>query len=163
MVSILTSSWSVVVPATPPASVPATGTTGSVFPGEGLPQNTVRPADETLGRSDAKPFDQTNGLVDTAGESDGTALSDTSSGAWETEPARSPRPEEALVSTESVGPNVRPGRSHEPPGRTHGGPSSNLCAARTSRPTTRRTPMIAVLVIDPQTCGSLVRFIPLDA
>lgn len=64
---------------TPPASVTPTGTAGSVFPGEGLPQDAARPADEPAGRSDAKPFDQTNGLVDTAGESDGTALSDTTS------------------------------------------------------------------------------------
>lgn len=64
---------------TPPASVPPTGTAGSVFPGEGLPQDTPPPADAMVGRSDAKPFDQTNGLVDTAGESDGTALSDTTS------------------------------------------------------------------------------------
>ena len=64
---------------TPPASMPPTGTSGSIFPGEGLPQVTALPADETADRSDAKPFDQTNGLVDTAGESDGTALSDTSS------------------------------------------------------------------------------------
>jgi hypothetical protein len=67
------------VHSTPPASVPPTGTAGSVFPGEGLPHDTARPADEMVGRSDAKPFDQTNGLVDIEGESDGTALSDTTS------------------------------------------------------------------------------------
>ncbi len=55
--------------ATPPAAVPPTGTAGSVFPGEGLGHD----------RPDAKPFDQTNGLVDTEGDSDGTALSDTAS------------------------------------------------------------------------------------
>ena len=65
-----------------PMTVPPTGTAGSVFPGEGIVQETTRPADETtLGRSPEKPFDQTNGLVDAEGDSDGTAASDTSSGA----------------------------------------------------------------------------------
>jgi ribosome-associated toxin RatA of RatAB toxin-antitoxin module len=75
-------------PAAPaPTSVPPTGTSGSVFPGEGLPtcgelgydSGTV--ATGSVGRSDAKPFDQTNGLVDTEGDSDGTAMSDTLSAA----------------------------------------------------------------------------------
>ena len=65
--------------AAPPTSMPPTGTTGSAFPGEGLPQDASRNANETVGRSDAKPFDQTNGLIDTDGESDGTASSDTAS------------------------------------------------------------------------------------
>lgn len=64
---------------TPPGAVPPTGTAGSVFPGEGLAQDTTRSANDTVDRSDAKPFDQTNGLVDTDGESDGTSLSDTTS------------------------------------------------------------------------------------
>lgn len=67
------------VKAAPPTSVPPTGTTGSVFPGEGLPHDAGRAANETVGRSDAKPFDQTNGLVDFEGDSDGTAQSDTAS------------------------------------------------------------------------------------
>lgn len=79
------------VPATPAATMPPTGTTGSVFPGEGLAQDTTRPANDTASRSDAKPFDQTNGLVDTAGESDGTALSDTTS-AGERERGHGDRP-----------------------------------------------------------------------
>ena len=57
-------------------SVPPTGTAGSVFPGEGLAESADRPGSEAVGRSDARPFDQTNGLVDIEGESDGTALSD---------------------------------------------------------------------------------------
>ncbi|MET3950217.1 SRPBCC family protein [Arthrobacter sp. UYEF36] len=64
---------------TPPLAEPPTGTAGSVFPGEGITQDTTRSANDPVGRSDAKPFDQTNGLVDTDGESDGTALSDTTS------------------------------------------------------------------------------------
>jgi hypothetical protein len=71
----------------PPTTVPPTGTTGSVFPGEGLDQGrgpgasgTV-PADSSADRPDAAPFDQTNGLVDTEGDSDGTAASDTASAA----------------------------------------------------------------------------------
>lgn len=58
-------------------AVPPTGTAGSVFPGEGLVQGANRPGNERVGRSDAKPFDQTNGLVDTEGDSDETALGDT--------------------------------------------------------------------------------------
>jgi uncharacterized membrane protein len=58
-------------------AVPPTGTAGSVFPGEGLAQGANRPGNESVGRSDAKPFDQTNGLVDTEGDSDETALGDT--------------------------------------------------------------------------------------
>jgi hypothetical protein len=67
------------VKAAPPTGVPPTGTSGSVFPGEGLPQGGGLAAHETVGRSDAKPFDQTNGLVDFEGDSDGTAQSDTAS------------------------------------------------------------------------------------
>jgi hypothetical protein len=72
---------------TPPASVPPTGTSGSVFPGEGLRpggglgHDTDPAASDVGGRSDSKPFDQTNGLVDTEGDSDGTAVSDTRSAA----------------------------------------------------------------------------------
>ena len=69
----------------PPAAVPPTGTAGSVFPGE---QDSLDPdlttgvtADATPGRRAAEPFDQSNGLVDTAGDSDGTAVSDTASAA----------------------------------------------------------------------------------
>jgi carbon monoxide dehydrogenase subunit G len=63
---------------TPPMTVPPTGTAGSVFPGEGIGQDQSRPVDETTrGRSPERPFDQTNGLVDTDGDSDGTAASDT--------------------------------------------------------------------------------------
>ena len=68
-----------------PTTVPPTGTSGSVFPGEGLgqgdglAQDAGRTADVTSTRPDAKPFDQTNGLVDTEGDSDGTARSDTAS------------------------------------------------------------------------------------
>ncbi|MGO4491273.1 SRPBCC family protein [Arthrobacter sp. 2YAF22_2] len=67
----------------PPTTVPPTGTTGSVFPGEelapseGLATKAAPSANEAGTRPDAKPFDQTNGLVDTEGESDGTAASDT--------------------------------------------------------------------------------------
>ena len=60
----------------PPTAVSPTGTAGSAFPGEGLSQDTSS-ANETGGRSDAKPFDQTNGLADIEGDSDGTAASDT--------------------------------------------------------------------------------------
>ena len=65
--------------AVPPTAVPPTGTAGSVFPGEGLSQGASYPGDVTGDRSEARPFDQTNGLVDTEGDSDGTAVSDTSS------------------------------------------------------------------------------------
>lgn len=68
--------------AVPTTAVPPTGTTGSVFPGEGLDQDTAGSVgQESAGRSDAKPFDQTNGLADTDGDSDGTAASDTASAA----------------------------------------------------------------------------------
>ena len=65
--------------AVPPTVVPPTGTAGSVFPGEGLSQDATPPVSGTGLRPDAKPFDQTNGLVDSEGDSDGTALSDASS------------------------------------------------------------------------------------
>jgi uncharacterized membrane protein len=61
--------------------VPPTGTAGSVFPGEGIPQAATRPGDEAVGRSESKSFDQTNGLIDTDGDSDGTDVSDTASAA----------------------------------------------------------------------------------
>ena len=61
-------------------SMPPTATTGSVFPGEGTQQDTT-PTDDDPDRSIRKPFDQTNGLVDVEGDSDGTALSDTKSAA----------------------------------------------------------------------------------
>ena len=61
---------------TPTTTVPPTGTAGSVFPDEGLADGT---ASQPGPRSDAKPFDQTNGLVDIEGDSDETALSDTAS------------------------------------------------------------------------------------
>jgi hypothetical protein len=54
-----------------PNPIPPTGTAGSVFPGENAPEEPARAA--------GHGFDQTNGLVDTNGESDGTALSDTAS------------------------------------------------------------------------------------
>ena len=68
-------------PTVPPAAVPPTGTAGSVFPGEGLAPDTTGSAESTSGRPDSRLFDQTNGLVDTEGDSDGTALSDTASAA----------------------------------------------------------------------------------
>jgi hypothetical protein len=61
-------------------SMPPTATAGSVFPGEGLAQDSTR-TDDDPDRSIRKPFDQTNGLVDVEGDSDGTALSDTKSAA----------------------------------------------------------------------------------
>jgi len=62
----------------PPMTVPPTGTAGSVFPGEGTVQGASRSRDDTASeRAAGKPFDQTNGLVDTEGEADGTAASDT--------------------------------------------------------------------------------------
>lgn len=66
---------------TAPGSMPPTGTAGSVFPGEGMPQDSTRAGYGTAERSVGKPFDQTNGLVDTGGDSDGTAASDTESAA----------------------------------------------------------------------------------
>lgn len=64
-----------------PTTVPPTGTAGSVFPGEGQAQDATHSVNEAGGRPDARPFDQTNGLVDTEGDSDGTAASDTESAA----------------------------------------------------------------------------------
>ncbi|WP_400159767.1 SRPBCC family protein [Arthrobacter sp. BPSS-3] len=65
-------------------AVPPTGTTGSVFPGG---TETTTPAgtgsdsatERLSERSVAKPFDQTNGLIDDDGDSDGTAAADTAS------------------------------------------------------------------------------------
>lgn len=68
-------------PAVPATAVPPTGTAGSVFPGEGLSQDTTAPISGTGRRPDAKPFDQTNGLVGSEEDADGTALSDASSDA----------------------------------------------------------------------------------
>lgn len=62
-------------------AVPPTGTAGSVFPGEELPRDATRAGDGAAGRPEAKPFDQTNGLIDTDGDSDGTAVGDSSSAA----------------------------------------------------------------------------------
>jgi carbon monoxide dehydrogenase subunit G len=74
-------------------TVPPTGTSGSVFPGEGLPRDTTRAGEGTAGRAEAKPFDQTNGLVDTEGDSDGTAVGETSSAADRASaPERGPGP-----------------------------------------------------------------------
>ncbi|AOT04608.1 SRPBCC family protein [Arthrobacter sp. U41] len=64
-----------------PRTMPPTGTAGSVFPGEGIPQDPTLTEDEAADRTIGKPFDQTNGLVDVEGDSDGTALSDTKSAA----------------------------------------------------------------------------------
>jgi uncharacterized membrane protein len=59
------------------STVPPTGTTGSVFPGEGSAQGTSRAANDTVvDRPTEKPFDQTNGLIDTDGDGDGTPASD---------------------------------------------------------------------------------------
>ncbi|MEC5191331.1 MULTISPECIES: SRPBCC family protein [unclassified Arthrobacter] len=60
------------------STLPPTGTTGSVFPAEGM-EDPAHPGTGTVGRADAKPFDQTNGLVDIDGDSDGTAASDAAS------------------------------------------------------------------------------------
>lgn len=62
-----------------PNLVPPTGTTGSVFPGESVPEEPARVTGNGLDRANAGLFDQTNGLVDTNGESDGSALGDTAS------------------------------------------------------------------------------------
>ncbi|HSN36129.1 MAG TPA: SRPBCC family protein [Arthrobacter sp.] len=64
-----------------PRTMPPTGTAGSVFPGEGMSQDPTPAGDGAADRTIAKPFDQTNGLVDVEGDSDGTALSDTKSSA----------------------------------------------------------------------------------
>ena len=71
--------------ARPSTAVPPTGTSGSVFPGEdpapddGPGQEPAVAGDEITARPAGKPFDQTNGLIDAEGESDGTALGDTAS------------------------------------------------------------------------------------
>jgi hypothetical protein len=62
--------------------LPPTGTSGSVFPPAGTASGTgVGTAEPLADRAAAHPFDQTNGLVDAAGDSDGTAASDTRSAA----------------------------------------------------------------------------------
>ena len=74
-------------------AVPPTGTSGSVFPGEGLPRDATRAGGGTVGRTEVKPFDQTNGLADTEGDSDGSAVGDTASAAdRETGTERGPGP-----------------------------------------------------------------------
>jgi hypothetical protein len=67
------------VEVTPPPTTPRAGTAASVSTGEGASRHLASTADETAGRPDAKPFDQTNGLAETDGDSDGTAVSDTAS------------------------------------------------------------------------------------
>lgn len=62
-------------------AVPPTGTAGSVFPDEGVHPSALPASEQTVGRSEAKPFDQTNGLIDTEGDSDGTAASDSTGAA----------------------------------------------------------------------------------
>jgi uncharacterized membrane protein len=58
------------------STMPPTGTAGSVFPGEGTAQGMTRATDDTIiDRPTEKPFDQTNGLVDTEGDGDGTPMS----------------------------------------------------------------------------------------
>ncbi|MDQ0820429.1 carbon monoxide dehydrogenase subunit G [Arthrobacter sp. V4I6] len=62
--------------------LPPTGTSGSAFPPAGMASGTTVTAGEPLAdRAATHPFDQTNGLVDVEGDSDGTAASDTRSAA----------------------------------------------------------------------------------
>ncbi|CAI3800418.1 SRPBCC family protein [Pseudarthrobacter sp. MM222] len=62
--------------------LPPTGTSGSVFPAAGTASGSgVGTAEPLTDRAATHPFDQTNGLVDAAGDSDGTAASDTRSAA----------------------------------------------------------------------------------
>ena len=62
--------------------LPPTGTSGSVFPPAGTASGTgVGTAEPLADRTATHPFDQTNGLVDAEGDSDGTAASDTLSAA----------------------------------------------------------------------------------
>jgi hypothetical protein len=62
--------------------LPPTGTSGSAFPPAGTASGTGVATDSPLAdRAATHPFDQTNGLVDAAGDSDGTAASDTRSAA----------------------------------------------------------------------------------
>ena len=62
--------------------LPPTGTSGSVFPPAGTASGSgVGTAEPLADRAATHPFDQTNGLVDAAGDSDGTAASDTRSAA----------------------------------------------------------------------------------
>ena len=67
--------------AAPPETMPPTGTTGSVFPPDSGSASGGTAADGPGARPAAKPFDQTNGLIDATGDSDGTASSDTTSAA----------------------------------------------------------------------------------
>ena len=73
------------VPAAPrtptPEVVPPTGTAGSVFPDEEYMTAAAPASGQAVGQPETTPFDQTNGLVDSAGDSDETALSDTRSAA----------------------------------------------------------------------------------
>lgn len=74
-------------------AVPPTGTSGSVFPGVGRARDAARAGGGTVDRPESKPFDQTNGLVDTEGDSDGTAVGEASSAAdRESAPERGPGP-----------------------------------------------------------------------
>jgi hypothetical protein len=72
------------VPAAPrtaaPEVVPPTGTAGSVFPDEEYMAYAAPVSGLPVDQPEGRPFDQTNGL-DTTGDSDGTALSDTQSAA----------------------------------------------------------------------------------
>ncbi|MCU1511551.1 MAG: cyclase [Arthrobacter sp.] len=62
--------------------LPPTGTSGSVFPPAGTASGTgVGTAEPLADRAATHPFDQTNGLVDVEGDSDGTAESDIRSAA----------------------------------------------------------------------------------
>lgn len=63
-----------------PRNLPPTETAGSVLPGGGIRQESTHTAEDP-DLAIRKPFDQTNGLVDVDGDSDGTALSDTKSAA----------------------------------------------------------------------------------
>jgi ribosome-associated toxin RatA of RatAB toxin-antitoxin module len=65
-----------------PEQLPPTGTSGSVFPPAGTASGSgVGTAEPLTDRAATHPFDQTNGLVDAAGDSDGTVASDTRSAA----------------------------------------------------------------------------------
>jgi hypothetical protein len=65
-----------------PEQLPPTGTSGSVFPPAGTASGSgVGTAEPLTDHAATHPFDQTNGLVDAAGDSDGTAASDTRSAA----------------------------------------------------------------------------------
>ena len=92
--------------------MPPTGTTGSVFPPDSDSASGGTTADGPGTRPAAKPFDQTNGLIDATGDSDGTATSDTTSAAER----------EAGIDSEQghVPPVWRKRRTALTTGRTHG-------------------------------------------